>query len=103
MKEQKHLLPDRLAVYGGLGLLLVLGLCALLLRQDFSAWERRNLTGLPQSVSLTDWTLNDDLETCVLEVRDLIRKKQEEAAARDELLLRLKEELLMITKEDDEP
>ncbi len=62
MKEQKHFLPDRLAVYGGLGLLLVLGLCALLLRQDFSAWERRNLTGLPQSVSLTDWTLNDDLE-----------------------------------------
>ena len=48
-------------------------------------------------------TVNDDLETCVLEVRDLIRKKQEEAAARDELLLRLKEELLMITKEDDEP
>ena len=43
-------------------LLLVLGLCALLKRQDFSAWERRNLTGLPQSVSLTDWTLNDDLE-----------------------------------------
>ena len=30
MKEQKHFLPDRLAVYGGLGLLLVLGLCALL-------------------------------------------------------------------------
>ena len=62
MKEQKHFLPDRLAVYGGLSLLLVLGLCALLLRQDFSAWERRNLTGLPQSVSLTEWTLNDDLE-----------------------------------------
>ena len=62
MKEQKHFLPGRLAVYGGLGLLLVLGLCALLLRQDFSAWERRNLTGLPQSVSLTEWTLNDDLE-----------------------------------------
>lgn len=62
MKEQKHLLPDRLAVYGGLGLLLALGLCALLLRQDFSAWERRNLTGLPQSVSLTSWTLNEDLE-----------------------------------------
>ena len=62
MKEQKHLLPDRLAVYGGLGLLLVLGLCALLLRQDFSAWERRNLTGLPQNLSLTSWTLNGDLE-----------------------------------------
>ena len=62
MKEKKHFLPDRLAVYGGLGLLLVLGLCALLLRQDFSAWERRSLTGLPQNLSLENWTLNEDLE-----------------------------------------
>ena len=62
MKEKKHFLPDRLAVYGGLGLLLVLGLCALLVRQDFSAWERRSLTGLPQNLSLENWTLNEDLE-----------------------------------------
>ena len=62
MKEQKHFLPDRIAVFGGLGLLLVLGLCALLLRQDFSAWERRSLTGLPQNLSLNNWTLNEDLE-----------------------------------------
>ncbi len=46
-------------------------------------------------------TVNDDLETCVREVYELIRKKQEEAAFRDELLSRLKEELLIITKEDD--
>ena len=46
-------------------------------------------------------TVNDDLETCVTEVCDLIRKKQEEAAFRDELLSRLKEELLIITKEDE--
>ena len=60
--KDKHLIPDRAAVFGGLLLLLILGLTALISRQDFSAWERRNLTQLPTSVSLTDWKLNDDLE-----------------------------------------
>ncbi|MBR6322380.1 MAG: guanylate kinase [Lachnospiraceae bacterium] len=48
-----------------------------------------------------EMTVNDDLEVCVNEVYELIRKKQEEAASRDELLARLKEELIEITKEDD--
>ena len=62
MKEHKHLISDRAAVHGGLLLLLALGLCALFFRQDFSAWERRALSGLPQTVSLTEWTFHDELE-----------------------------------------
>ena len=62
MKEHKRLIPDRAAVYGGLLLLLALGICALLFRGDFSAWERRELSGLPESISLREWTFHDELE-----------------------------------------
>ena len=60
--KKKPVIPDRPAVWGGLLALLLTGLCALCFRQDFSGWERRYLTGLPQTVSLTGWTLDDDLE-----------------------------------------
>ena len=58
----KPLLPDRAAVFGGLLLLLALGVCALCFRQDFSDWERRMLSGLPETISLSRWTFHDDLE-----------------------------------------
>ena len=61
MKE-KRLLPDGLAVYGGLALLLVLGLAAFVFRQDFSFREKRYLAEAPRNFSLAQWTLHDDLE-----------------------------------------
>jgi len=62
MKE-KRFLPDGAVVYGGLMLLLLLGVAAFVFRQDFSAWERRYLAGTPENFSLSRWTLNDDMET----------------------------------------
>ena len=61
MKE-KRLLPDGLAVYGGLALLLALGLAAFVFRQDFSFREKRYLAEVPGNYSLARWTLNEDLE-----------------------------------------
>ncbi len=61
MKE-KRFLPDGIAVTGVLVLLLALGVSAFVFRQDFSVWERRYLAKAPASFSLTDWTLNEDLE-----------------------------------------
>ncbi|MBR4538577.1 MAG: hypothetical protein IKO52_07005 [Clostridia bacterium] len=60
--KQKITLPDGLAVYGGLGLLLLLGIAAFLFPMDFSVWERRVLAEAPSNYSLTDWTLQTDLE-----------------------------------------
>ncbi|MBR5110143.1 MAG: hypothetical protein IK099_08095 [Clostridia bacterium] len=60
--KQKWTLPDGLAVYGGLALLLLLGVAALLFPSDFSVWERRRLQEAPANFSLTDWTLQTDLE-----------------------------------------
>ena len=60
--RKKHILPNGLAVYGGLGLLLLLGLAAFLFRQDFSDGERRYLAKPPQNYDLVRWTLNEDVE-----------------------------------------
>ncbi|MCR4885453.1 MAG: hypothetical protein K5919_00870 [Clostridiales bacterium] len=62
MKE-KRFLPDGWAVYGGLALLLLLGLGAFVFRQDFSFWEKRYLAEPPKNYSPVEWTLNSDLET----------------------------------------
>jgi hypothetical protein len=61
--KQKKILPDGIAVYGGLALLLLLGVAAFLFRTDFSVWERRFLAETPANYSITDWTLQTDLET----------------------------------------
>ena len=61
--KQKRILPDGLAVYGGLALLFLLGVAAFLFPTDFSVWERRYLAETPANYSLTDWTLQTDLET----------------------------------------
>lgn len=60
---KKKSLINGIAVYGGLALLLLLGAAAFVFRQDFSGWEKRYLAGIPENGSLTQWTLNDDLET----------------------------------------
>ena len=62
MKPKKNL-PDGIAVYGGLALLLLLGVAAFVFRTDFSVWERRFLAETPANYSVTDWTLQTDLET----------------------------------------
>lgn len=62
MKE-KRFLPDKWAVYGGLAILLLLGIGAFVFRQDFSFWEKRYLAEAPKNFSPVDWTLNNDLET----------------------------------------
>lgn len=61
--KKKREFPDRVAVYGGLALLLLLGIAAFVFRQDFSGTEKRYLAKTPSNLSLSDWTLNDDLET----------------------------------------
>ena len=61
--KQKKILPDGIAVYGGLALLLLLGVAAFVFRTDFSVWERRFLAETPANYSVTDWTLQTDLET----------------------------------------
>ncbi len=61
--KQKKILPDGLAVYGSLALLLLLGVAAFVFRTDFSVWERRFLAETPANYSITDWTLQTDLET----------------------------------------
>lgn len=60
--KQNLTLPDELAVYGGLALLLLLGIAAFLFPTDFSVWERRALTEAPSNYAITDWTLQTDLE-----------------------------------------
>lgn len=60
--KQKNSLPDGLAVYGGLALLLLLGVAAFLFPTDFSVWERRVLAEAPSNYDLVDWTLQTDLE-----------------------------------------
>ena len=60
--KQKITLPDGLAVYGGLSLLLLLGIASFLFPTDFSVWERRALSEAPSNYSVTDWTLQTDLE-----------------------------------------
>ena len=62
MKE-KRFLPDALAVFGGMVLLLALGIAAFVFAKDFSFWEKRYLAEKPANFSLTDWTLNEDLES----------------------------------------
>ncbi len=61
--KQKRILPDGIAVYGGLALLLLLGVAAFVFPADFSVWERRFLAEAPANYSITDWTLQTDLET----------------------------------------
>lgn len=61
--KPKKILPDGIAVYGGLALLFLLGVAAFLFRTDFSVWERRFLAETPANYSVTDWTLQTDLET----------------------------------------
>ena len=61
--KQKRILPDGIAVYGGLVLLLLLGVAAFVFPTDFSVWERRFLAEAPSNFSVTDWTLQTDLET----------------------------------------
>jgi hypothetical protein len=61
--KQKKILPDGIAVYGGLALLLLLGVAAFVFHTDFSVWERRFLAEAPANYSITDWTLQTDLET----------------------------------------
>ncbi len=46
--------------------------------------------------------VNDDLEVCVQEVYELIRRRQEEAGEQHAMIARLKNELLEITKEKPE-
>ena len=60
--KKRRFLPDGWTAYGGLILLLLLGIGALAFRQEFSAWEKRALNRLPDRVSLADWTLPDDME-----------------------------------------
>lgn len=60
--KQKITLPDGLAVYGGLVLLLLLGIAAFLFPTDFSVWERRVLAEAPSNYDIVDWTLQSDLE-----------------------------------------
>lgn len=60
--KDRRFLPDGLAVGAGLALLLMLGVAALVFRQDFSFWEKRYLAEPPRNFSLADWTLNADLE-----------------------------------------
>lgn len=61
--KPKKILSDGIAVYGGLALLLLLGVAAFIFRTDFSVWERRFLAETPANYSITDWTLQTDLET----------------------------------------
>ncbi len=61
--KKKRFFPDAFAVYGGLILLLLAGIAAFVFRQDFSGWEKRSLTGIPGNLSLSNWTMNDDLES----------------------------------------
>ncbi len=61
--KKKWTLPDGLAVYGGLALLLALGAAALLFPADFSGWERRKLAEAPSDYSIIDWKLQTDLES----------------------------------------
>ena len=61
--KPKKILPDGIAVYGGLVMLLLLGVAAFLFRTDFSVWERRFLAETPANYSVADWTLQTDLET----------------------------------------
>ncbi len=61
--KPKKILPDGIAVYGGLALLFLLGVAAFVFRTDFSVWERRFLAETPANYSVTDWTLQTDLET----------------------------------------
>ena len=63
MKKKRSFIPNGVAVYGGLTLLLILGIAAFVFRQDFSGWEKRYLADAPKNGSLVQWTLNDDLET----------------------------------------
>ena len=61
--KPKKILTDGIAVYGGLALLFLLGVAAFVFRTDFSVWERRFLAETPANYSVTDWTLQTDLET----------------------------------------
>lgn len=61
--KPKKILPDGIAVYGSLALLFLLGVAAFVFRTDFSVWERRFLAETPANYSITDWTLQTDLET----------------------------------------
>ena len=55
--KQKNSLPDGIAVYGGLTLLLLLGVAAFLFPTDFSVWERRVLAEAPSNYAIVDWTI----------------------------------------------
>ncbi len=63
MKTGKSI-PDRIAVIGGLCLLLGMGMFALLWPQkDFSDAERRYLASAPQAPSLTEWKTDQETES----------------------------------------
>ena len=61
--DRKHGTADRIAVYGILAALLLGGIAAFVFSRDFSGTEKRYLAKAPGNFSLSDWTLNDDLET----------------------------------------
>ncbi len=61
--DRKHGTADRIAVYGILAVLLLGGIAAFVFSRDFSGTEKRYLAKAPGNFSLSDWTLNDDLET----------------------------------------
>ncbi len=60
--KQKRTIPDSVAVYGCLALLLLLGIAAFLFPTDFSVWERRAMAEAPSNYDIVDWTLQADLE-----------------------------------------
>lgn len=61
--DGKNRISDRIAVYGILILLLAGGIAAFVFSRDFSGTEKRYLAEAPSRFSLTEWTLNNDLET----------------------------------------
>ena len=64
MRIKECKLSDRAAVLLGLGLLLAMGLAAVLAESGgFSDWERRYLADAPGTPSLTDWTTDEETES----------------------------------------
>ncbi|MBO2515757.1 MAG: hypothetical protein CW338_00575, partial [Clostridiales bacterium] len=56
-------IPEKILLYGVLLLLLAGGVYALASNVTFSGAERRNLSRMPDSVSLTEWSFDSELET----------------------------------------
>lgn len=61
MNQRK--ISEKILLYGALILLLACGIYALTNGKTFSDAERRNLSKLPENISVTEWTFDSDLET----------------------------------------